>query len=646
MKSLIIIFLASAFISTAIISCKKTLETGPPINYDSTSTTYFLDSTIYIMKDTNLITGVFHYSVSNQNLPVFKPGDYFIEPRNFGYIRKIDNVKMTNSDLYLYSEQATIGEAFKRYGDFRGSFSIPVNGNPFLNSLKQLKKSKVAINSVSKINGSSATLGNFPGFTISISGINVTFKTITLNFNPVFNTGFNARGKSFSLGVDSTNLSYSYSVSLQKSAAGNMNISDTFHLQNYFPADVSKLFTRIPIEVPGSYGLPIIGDVNIDLLFVINYTGSNTISDEFDILQQRQFAMNLNYLNNNLDANFQYTSPLDSLQNKLNDNNGLETSFSLIPVFRISYYNIPVANMELVGQAKIGIESNSTATSWDELGLFSVQGTGDFSNSVLGFYSNEDTKISSIEMNDSAYVAPSKIIPSNSNPTSGKAGDKIPYTVQVADNYGQALKFPTTVYYSTDNGSWDNTQLFSSLNNGSVTNNFIIGAGTSHVQISVKDANNSIKASLSTTFVSDTTNGIVNYGLYAVGQFPVPGAVPGFNGYFGNTFVAGGVLTTQQAPGIPGNINVKIFDASNNFLYVGNGNVTYYGHNSPVPTFIGTDSTYAGAQYYAGQGWGCMLPAGYDTWYDIGGVACFSRRSSDNKNIAIMLPSGYCLFKQ
>jgi len=638
-KPLITFILVWATISAAIISCKKTqgmVTTPPPV--DSIKT-FFLDSNIYILKDTNLTTGVFHYSVSGQSLPHFNKGDFFIEPRNFGYLRKIDDFKITGTDLYLYSEQATILDAFKMYGDFNGTFSLPAAMNPFSYAMKQARHAMVGPYSLTKTNGNSTALGSFPDFTISVPGLDYTFSSMGIDFNPVFRASFSAQHKSFSLGIDSTSLSTGYYVSVQKSSEAAISRTDTFHLRNYFPPDISKLFSRIPLEVMGPNGLPIIGDIDVDLLIVLKYNGTQAVSDRFAVSQQHGFAMNMNYQNASLDSKFKYNVIYndDFYNTQMTDNNALATAVSIIPVYKINFYNVPVTSISLLNKAAVAVENSTNPISWDEMAQYSLQGTIDFDNRVFGYSPNSKSSLSSTEMTDTVYRAPGQIKSTGS--VSGKPGDNVPVSIEILDSRFAPLLFPTTVYYTSDIGAWDNASLLSSPATGTATNNFTIAAGTNNIQIAAKDPHNNTLISFSQSVISDTI-GNNGFNLLAIGPNPIPGMVPWFNDSPGSVYVAGGNMYFTQGAA---SFNVEIFGANNTVLYSGSATVMYYGHDSGgQPTFQATDSTYPGAQNYPGHGWGCMMPPGFEMFFNIGGNSYVGMVSSGS--YVLMLPAGYCVF--
>ncbi len=643
MKSLITLFVTWAMISVAVFSCKKMQENGsvpPPV--DSVKT-FYLDSTIYLLKDTNLTTGVFHYSVSSQSLPNFKKGDYFIEPRNFGYLRKIDDIKISGSDLYLYSEQATIFDAFKRYGDFSGTFSMPGALNPFSYSRNQLRGAKTGVNSSTKNNGSPSTLSLFPQEIISVTDIDY-FLEAEVNFNPVFRTFFSAQNKSFSLKVDSTSLGLHFWFSPHRTSGGIPNRTDTIQLQNDLHTWYPQFFNRIPIEISGPEGLPIIGDLEVDLLAVLKYNGSQ-YTPYFEINAQRQFAMSMNYQNANLDAMFTYTMLNDSdwFGSQIADITGLTAEMDLIPVFKINFYNVPVTKISLLGKMTATVESNSNPNSWNEVGQFGVQGATDFNNSVFGSFPNTVTRISSTEINDTVYAAPSRII--STGMVSGKPGDNIPISIEVQDSHGLPVLFPTTVYYSSDIGSWDNPFLVSSSATGTATNTFTLAAGTNNVQITVKDPANNTLASLSKTFMTDNAAVGFNKNLVGIGPYPIPGLVPGFNGSGSSVYVAGGTIHFDKDG--DSSFYVKIFDANNAYLYTGNASVSSYGAESPNKTFVQTDQNYPGASPYGPSQptvWGVTLPPGSEIYFSIGGNSSVGMQTPDGK-YDMILPPGYCIFQ-
>jgi hypothetical protein len=643
LKALISLVVAWAIMSIVIISCKKMQENGSTPPPKDSASTYLLDTTIFILKDTNLSTGVFHYSLSSQNLPDFKIGDCFIEPRNFGYLRKIDDIKKTNGDLYFYTEQATIFEAFKNYGDFNGTFSIPGAVNPFSYSSNQRRKSKTGPNSVTKSNGSSSTLSLFPQEIISVTDIDY-FLEAEVNFNPVFRTFFSAQNKSFSLKIDSTILSLDFWVNPHRTSGGTSNRTDTLQLQNDLRTWYPQFFNRIPIEIAGPGGLPIVGDLECDLLAVVKYNGAQ-YTPYFQVFAKRQFAMSINYQNANLDASFTYraSNDKDLFGSQIADNTDLVTAMYLIPVFKINFYNVPVTKISLLGKMTATVENNSIPNSWIEFGQFGVQGATDFYNKVFGYFPNTVTSIISTEINDTVYKAPGMII--STGEVSGKPGDNIPMSIEIQDSHGSPILFPTTIYYSSDIGSWDNPVLVSSSVTGTATNNFTLAAGTNNVQITVKGPDNRILASLRKAFVTDNADVGFNKSLVGIGPYPIPGLVPGFNGSLGSVYVAGGSIHFNKEG--DSSFYVKIFDANNAYLYTGNASVSSYGDESPNTTFVQTDQNYPGASPFDPNrpiNWGVTLPPGSEIFFNIGGSSSVGMKTPDGR-YAMVLPVGYSIFQ-
>jgi hypothetical protein len=460
----------TAFIVLAT-SCKKNGDdkdaepTLPPIQKVTIDTTR---SKLLSTAD-ELGNGLFRYN-SLPGSDSIKRGALLIDPRNNGYLRKVDTVMIVNNGVVVHSTQGTLDELFRDSGAVFRYVAIPEAMKPFR-----------------KIDSSARVTTEVNDVELSGDDWKLKFNKLKFSFDPNFVFELSVKDKVFKMGfVDAATVEeYNVDWILQ---AGEKKVEDTFALSKMFPAIMK--FNKIPFTAPG-----IIGHIKVDLMMKIKLSGNLELQSNINYAKQTLTNAFVDYRNSKLSAEFNYNNPVFTKKLTVSLMGNANLSMELYPVFTFHIYNVPLVDMGVKGILDNSIRYNGGKGLWDAETSYGGAIFGSLNNSLLSFLSNKEfsKEIAKVKI----FEAPKALqVVSGANQTA-VAGQALRYPIalRVLDSDGNP-QGPVNVYFTSSSGKWSKDLISTTPITGNVSNTFTLANSKDPVTLTatIKNAVDSVVA--------------------------------------------------------------------------------------------------------------------------------------------------------
>jgi hypothetical protein len=455
------------FIAFCVSSCKKSNPSDPapvtPPPPTSTIKKFIVDSVIskFLSTPQDIDNGIFKYN-SLPGVEKMVKGDFFIEPRDYGYLRKIESVTNSNGEVIVSTTQGTLSEFYQDSGYIKRNFSIPLSENPF---------AKTAV--------------SLPTMSLSGQGWSLSLENLQFSFDPNWVVEMDVKNKYLKAGFENAQTTLAYDVTLTSDFTG--KTEKEFKLSSIFP--ISKI---LKLHIPNLFMQIHV----VDFIMKITIEGGGKLDSKWHYKNQNVTNAYLEYKNSNLAGVFKSGSPVYEHTKTMNVTGGVNLKVELYPVIRIRDFGIPIINLGVKGIFETEVKQSLIFDTWNLQSQFYGGFYGNFNKTMFQFVAPDEYLIQS-----SPYVIMQT--PKTLNHVSG--GDeqaivnkplKKPFVFQVFESNKLRDSLPeafVNVFFSSDYGKWEKTKIRTDIN-GKVENTFTMGPEEKEhtLTATIKDAANAI----------------------------------------------------------------------------------------------------------------------------------------------------------
>lgn len=450
------------FIAAALflfVGCKKKEGTNqptpepppvPPV-VPITAKKFSVDSTIskFISSQQDIANGDFKYDVL-PGVDSLKKGDFFIEPRDYGYLRKVEGVIKSNGQVIVSTTQGTLSEFYNDSGYIKRSFSIPDSENPFA------RKS-------SKNTGTSAS---FPTVNISGQGWALSLENLNFSFNPNWVYECDVKNRYLKAGFEKAQTTFEYDLSMTTDFVGTEET--VFKLSSIFP--VSKI---LKLRIPNLF----IQVHVVDFIVKVKVEGRGKLEPKFHYKKQNQINAYLEYKNSVLNGVYENIVPVYVNTRTMSITGGLTATVEIYPIIRIREFGIPVINLGVKGIFETEVKHSLVYDTWDLTSQLYGGFFANFNNTAFQFVAPEEFII--LTPKTVVVEAPKniKLVSGGNETVSVNQVLKDPIIFQVFDSNRIKTSEPealVNVFYSSNYGKWDKEKIRTGVD-GKVSNTFKMG---------------------------------------------------------------------------------------------------------------------------------------------------------------------------
>jgi hypothetical protein len=506
LKKVTLLFL---LIVTTLFACRKqssdeTTPTPPPTPPTTgTAQKMIVDTTDSKLLSTSseLDAGIFRYN-KLPGVEKLKKGDFLIETRNYGYLRIIEDVTTTSGEVKLSTTQGTIEQFYKDSGDVRMTFKIPESESPL--------GRKGKINDGTAAGSETLKLG-VSGFTISGDGYSLKVENMSFGFDASPTFDFNILEKRVKVGFENVRTEWQLSTTATIEL-NNREIADTFRLSKIVP-NLSKI---LKLQRAAS---PLTGSLTLkDVYLEIKAKGKSKLEVLYNYEEINNTVAYIEYANGQKKAVYQKEQQNYKKDGDVNLIGDAGFSISIIPVFEVSLFRLPVVEMGVSPGISLDWKFNQPLALWHSQYNYGGEIYAKLNNSHFKFL-NGDLGFAYDLPSATIYTAPTeiKLISGDKQEAIQKQPLKNPIVFEVldSDNEGQG---PVKVFYSSNYGKWGNETVLSTPLTGRVSNTFIIGdTDKEHIlKATIKDADEKVIKEVVLTFDPklDTAALLVTHGTW------------------------------------------------------------------------------------------------------------------------------------
>lgn len=459
-----------------VSSCKKNKnEETPPVPPVIGLSKYIVDSTQSKLVSTpqELSEGIFRYDklAGAENL---KKGDLLIDPRNYGYLRKVESITQTNGIVTINSTQGKLSDLYRDSGRVRRAIIFP-------DSLKPFQRNSIAPPGSKNI--SAKVLANMPDFEIALGSNKgkLKFSNISFSFDPNFILDFDIKQKNFEIGFENASTEENWTVSYAGDLASGEDLNSEIDLSDKIPAKLRS--------IPFSSGL-IFGFAEFHLKLESKVTAKAKFDINFEHKKTTHTNAYVKVENGGLaSAEFNYNNPVDDNTLKLNVIGELGSIIELVPYFTIHLYQIPVVNIELKFSAEGNVNYSLLTGLWNSEVFVGGSVEGNLDGMLFDFIT--DSKFSKELFKIPVYEAPKALSLLTAESLTAHPGEAIssPMQFQALDSRNNP-QGPVRVFFSSNYGKWENDWVDAAPFIGTVSNKFTMSDKESpHVLIAaIKNA--------------------------------------------------------------------------------------------------------------------------------------------------------------
>ena len=451
MRNFLVILIVIVF-----FSCKKkegpsqTPPTVPPVT-SVTVKKFLVDSSVskFISSEQDIVNGDFKYDFL-PGVDNMKKGDFFIEPRDYGYLRKIEAVSKANGQVVVSTTQGTLSEFYKDSGLITRSFSIPNSENPFAKTTAA--NARVA--------------ANLPTVNISGQGWSLSLEKLNFSFNPNWVFECDVKNEYLKAGFERAQTTFEYDLSVTADFKGTAETE--FKLSSIFP--VSKI---LKLRIPNLFLQVHV----VDFIVKVKIEGGGKLEPKFHYKKQNQINAYLEYKNAVLNGVYNITSPIYENTRTMSVTGGLTATVEVYPIIRIREFGIPIVNLGVKGIFETEVKHSLVYDTWDLK-----------SHLYGGFFANfNKTAFQFVAPDEFIIITPKLLIveaPKEIKRVSGGIETPTvnqtlnePIVFQVFENNKLKTSEPealVNVFFSSDYGKWGNVKVRTGAD-GKVTNTFKMG---------------------------------------------------------------------------------------------------------------------------------------------------------------------------
>ena len=452
----------------------------------------FIDSneSKLLSTDLELANGIFIYD-KLAGLNELKTGDLLIEPRNFGYLRKIQTITNLNGSVTINTSQGTISEFFPD-SPVRHIIIIPDSLNPFQTFSTDVHQ-KIAVQKATGQNGLSIVQPLIiPDFTVELPSNKgkIKFKNMSFSFDPKFVTAFDIAKKNLEIGFENATTESKWTVTYTGDlASGEDFVFDPVDMTKYIPSNLRSF----PFAFPGPGGFPILGKAEFGFQIRSKLSGKVKFDADYEYHKINNTDAYLKMENGVANWLFNYNNSVDEGKLKLNTIGELAATVEFVPLFKIYLFQVPVINIGFGVSGEAKVEYGLATGLWNSEVALGGFIEGDMKGTVFGKFT--DSKISKELIKSTVYEAPKILSQVGSAQETAHINEvlKSPIVFQVLDTRKDP-QWPVRVFFTSNYGKWENDYVDNVGITGIVSNKFTMGDNNSEhiLTASIKNANGDI----------------------------------------------------------------------------------------------------------------------------------------------------------
>ncbi len=433
--------------------------------------------TVLLSTEAETETGLFRYNT----FPGYKnisEGDFLIEPRNYGYLRKVEMVDSTSNGVRFYTSQGTLSQLYKDSGSISQTVIIPDTKNPFGGSGGRSNKS----------NNPNPLALQVPDFSVSIPNGSIAFTgfLIKLNPNPTFN--FNIKNRYLKAGFVNTNYGFSFDAKITLALDNNTGAPEKleFDITDKIPAIKA-------LKLPFSFGA-VFGHMEFHVIL----RAKGKVSSSLQQTLHYEYTANRNaYIeraNGVTNPVFNTGTPVTVFEPSTREwalNAGLGVEVDLLP--KIFLYRVPVVNLGISGSLDLESSVNLENKAWNAAVSFLVGGKANTQKTLFDFMENADVTVPFFDPIN-IWQAPSRLDVLSGTDQTASINKSLPQPIVflVQDNFNNNIP-GVRVFFSSNKGNWEQAYATTG-NDGRVSNKFRFGNTVEDHELTavIKKADNTI----------------------------------------------------------------------------------------------------------------------------------------------------------
>jgi hypothetical protein len=473
MRKVLTIFIL-LFVLFFSFSCKKDSSTEPngpdpepPVT--SIAQKIVVDSTVSNLLSTEqeLEAGVFKYNA----LPgsdSLKKGDFLLEPRNDGYLRIVESITTTSGEVRISTTQGTIDQFYKDSGDVHKVINFPDSLKPSFTMNASRRGNAGNITSGIKKVGDVMTTLDVTDFSVSGTGYKFEIEELSFDVDPTLTHDFSILKKQLKIGFQNVKTEWRFKAKATIDMMNNEK-SDTISLISKIPK-LQKLL-KMPFQAGIFWGHMELKDIYLTLTFRAN--AKHEYSYEYE--EVNSTVAYVDYGNGSLKSIYDKKNLSYKNEGEVAIVGDAGVTVSIIPVFKIFLYRLPVVDLGASGNVNFDWEFNILNGLWNS--YYSINGDvfGQLYNPHFNFLTG-DLRFVNSSPHIKIFEAPTdlKVISGTDQTAIRKEKLKQPIVFQVLNSL-EKPEGPVKVFFSSNFGKWAKDTMLSIPLTGQVSNNFTIG---------------------------------------------------------------------------------------------------------------------------------------------------------------------------
>lgn len=439
-----------------LFSCKKkegSIQTPPtvtPVTFE-TIKKFLVDSNIskFISSPQDILNGDFKYD----NLPgvdSLKKGDFFIEPRDYGYLRKIESVTKSSGQVIVSTTQAALSEFYKDSGLVKRSFTITDSENPFARMTSANAKAAAS----------------FPTVNISGQGWSMSLENLNFSFKPNWIYECDVKNGYIKAGFEKAQTSFEYDLTITSDFKGTAETE--FKLSSIFP--VSKV---LKLRIPNLFLQVHV----VDFIVKVKIEGGGKLEPKFHYKKQNQINAYLEYKNSVLNGVYENIVPVYENTRTMSITGGLTATVEIYPIVRIREFGIPVINLGVKGIFETEVKHSLVYDTWDLKSQLYGGFFANFNKTAFQFVAPDEFIILTPKLVIVEAPKDIKLVSGGNETPTVNQTLKNPIIFQVFEDNKLKTSEPealVNVFYSSNYGKWGKEKVKTGVD-GKVSNTFTMG---------------------------------------------------------------------------------------------------------------------------------------------------------------------------
>jgi hypothetical protein len=412
---------------------------------------FSVDSTIskFISTQQDIANGDFKYDLL-PGVDSLKKGDFFIEPRDYGYLRKIESVTKTSGQVIVSTTQAALSEFYQDSGLVKRSFSIPDSENPF-----------------AKMTSTNArAAASFPTVNISGQGWAMSLENLNFSFKPNWIFEYDVKKEYIKAGFEKAQTSFEYDLTITSDFTGTAETE--FKLSSVFP--VSKI---LKLRIPNLFLQVHV----VDFIVKVKIAGGGKLEPKFHYKKQNQINAYLEYKNSALNGVYENIVPVYENTRTMSITGGLTATVEIYPIVRIREFGVPVINLGVKGIFETEVKHSLVYDTWDLKSQLYGGFFANFNKTAFQFVAPEEFIILSPKLVIVEAPKELKLVSGGNEAVSVNQLLKAPIILQVFEDNKLKTSEPealVNVFYSSNYGKWGKDKIRTGVD-GKASNTFTMG---------------------------------------------------------------------------------------------------------------------------------------------------------------------------